>query len=106
VNFAHRVGALCVASLVIITAVRLRRFEAAHPLRQLANLLVTLVAIQIILGGYVVWSGKQPVMTSTHVMTGAATLALSLITALTARTVGWRTRRQHAGALLASEVAA
>jgi cytochrome c oxidase assembly protein subunit 15 len=106
VNFAHRVGALCVTSLVIATAIRLRRFESAHPLRQLANLLVTLVAIQIILGGYVVWSGKQPVMTSAHVMTGAATLALSLITALTARTVGWRARRQRAGALLASEVAA
>ena len=106
VNFAHRMGALCVASLVIYTAVRLRRFEGGHPLRQLSNLLVTLVAIQIILGGYVVWSGKQPVMTSAHVMTGAATLALSLVTALTARTVGWRARRQRTGALLATEVAA
>lgn len=106
VNFAHRVGGLCVAALVIFAAVRLRRFESAHPLRQLANLLVTMVAIQIILGGYVVWSGKQPVMTSVHVMTGAATLALTLITALTARTVGWRTRRQRAGALLATEVPA
>ena len=106
VNFAHRVGGLCVAALVIVTAIRLRRFESAHPLRQLANLLVTMVAIQIVLGGYVVWSGKQPVMTSVHVMTGAATLGLSLITALTARTVGWRTRRQRAGALLATEVPA
>jgi cytochrome c oxidase assembly protein subunit 15 len=106
VNFAHRVGAICVATLVIATAVRLRRFESGHPLRQLANLLVTIVMIQIVLGGYVVWSGKQPLMTSVHVMTGAATLALSLLTALTARTVGWRTRRQRTGALLASEVPA
>ena len=60
----------------------------------------------VVLGGYVVWSGKQPVITSVHVMTGAATLALSLVTALTARTIGWRTRRQGAGALLATEVAA
>jgi heme a synthase len=106
VNFAHRIGALCVAALVIYTAIRLRRFESTHPLRQLANLLMTVVAIQIILGGYVVWSGKQPVMTSVHVMTGAATLALSLIMALTARTVGWKTRRQRTGALLATEAAA
>jgi Uncharacterized protein required for cytochrome oxidase assembly len=106
VNFAHRVGGICVAVLVIYTAIRLRRFESAHPLRQLANLLVTVVAMQIILGGYVVWSGKQPVITSVHVMTGAATLALSLITALTAGTVGWRTRRQGTGALLATEVPA
>ena len=106
VNFAHRVGGLCVAALVIYLAIRLRRFESLHPLRQLSNLLLTVVVIQIALGGYVVWSGKQPVITSVHVMTGAATLGLSLITALTARTIGWRTRRQRAGALLATEVAA
>lgn len=106
VNFAHRVGAVCVAALVIYTAIRLRRFESRHPLRQLANLLVTVVAIQIALGGYVVWSGKQPVITSVHVMTGAATLGLSLIIALTARTVGWRTRRQQSATILATEVTA
>ena len=94
------------AAFVIIVAIRLRRFESSHPLRQLSNLLLTMVAIQIVLGGFVVWSGKQPVMTSVHVMTGAATLGLSLITALTARTVGWRTRRQRAGNLLSAEVPA
>jgi len=106
VNFAHRAGGVCVAALIIYTAIRLRRFESSHPLRQLSNLLVTVVLIQIALGGYVVWSGKQPVITSVHVMTGAATLALSLVTALTARTIGWRTRRHGAGALLATEVPA
>jgi cytochrome c oxidase assembly protein subunit 15 len=106
VNFAHRMGGLSVALLTIYAAIRLRRFESSHPLRQLANLLLTVVMIQIVLGGYVVWSGKQPVITSAHVMTGAATLGLSLITALTARTIGWRTRRQRAGALLATEALA
>jgi cytochrome c oxidase assembly protein subunit 15 len=106
VNFAHRAGGVCVAALVIYTAIRLRRFEASHPLRQLSNLLVTVVLIQVALGGYVVWSGKQPVISSVHVMTGAATLALSLLTALTARTVGWRTGRQGARALLVTEVPA
>jgi cytochrome c oxidase assembly protein subunit 15 len=106
VNFAHRAGGVCVGALVIYLAIRLRRFESLHPLRQLSNLLLTVVLIQIALGGYVVWSGKQPVMTSVHVMTGAATLGLALVTALTARTIGWRTRRQRAGALLATEVAA
>lgn len=105
VNFTHRVGALIVFSFVVYTFFRLRRFEAAHPLRQLANLLLTVVMIQIALGGYTVWSGKQPVITSMHVMTGAATLALSLVTALTARTVGWTSRRR-AGAFLASEATA
>ncbi len=106
VNFAHRVGGVCVAALVLYTAVRLRRFESLHPLRQLSNLLLALVMIQVMLGGYVVWSGKQPLITSIHVVTGAATLGLSLFTALTARTIGWRTRRPRAGALLATEVLA
>lgn len=106
INFAHRAGGVSVALLVIYTAIRLRRFESTHPLRQLSHLLLTVVMIQIALGGYVVWSGKQPVITSVHVMTGAATLALSLITALTARTTGWRTGLRQSGALLATEVAA
>jgi cytochrome c oxidase assembly protein subunit 15 len=106
VNFAHRVGAVIVASLVIYLAVRLRRFALVHPLRQLSTALLALVALQITLGAYTVWSGKHPVITSLHVMTGAATLALSLVTALTAHTVGWTARRSRAGALLASEAAA
>jgi heme A synthase len=58
------------------------------------------------LGAYTIWSGRQPVITSLHVVTGASTLALSLVLALTARTVGWRASRRRAGAFLASEVAA
>jgi cytochrome c oxidase assembly protein subunit 15 len=106
VNFGHRAGALCVAVAVIAMFVRLLRFDARHPLRRVANLLVLVVPAQIMLGAYTVWSGKQPVITSLHVMTGAATLALSLILALTARTVAWREQRQRAGALFASEVTA
>lgn len=93
VNFAHRVGALSVAVLVLVIAIQLMRFEREHPLRIIASFLVILVAAQILLGAYTVWSGKQPHITSYHVMTGAATLATSLILALTARTLAWRTRR-------------
>ena len=66
------------------------RFEREHPLRIIATFLVVLVAAQILLGAYTVWSGKQPHIASYHVMTGAATLAASLILALTARTLAWR----------------
>jgi heme o synthase len=90
VNFAHRAGALLVAISVIALFVRMLRFEARHPLRLLSTLLLMVVAVQILLGGYTVWSGKQPVITSLHVVTGALTLALSLLLALTARVVGWR----------------
>jgi protoheme IX farnesyltransferase len=90
VNFAHRVGAMVVAIAVIAIFIRLLRFESKHPLRQVATWLLMIVPAQILLGGYTIWSGKQPVITSLHVVTGALTLALSLILALTARAVGWR----------------
>jgi protoheme IX farnesyltransferase len=93
VNFAHRAGAVIVALSVIALFFRLLRFEARHPLRQIATLLLIVVAAQILLGGYTIWSGKQPVITSLHVVTGALTLALSLLLALTARVVGWRARK-------------
>ncbi len=90
VNFAHRLGGLAVIGAVLAVVIRLRRFESNHPLRHAAALLLLVVPAQILLGGYTVWSGKQPVITSLHVVTGALTLALSLILALSARAVGWR----------------
>src|SRR2546430_3563139 len=104
VNVAHRAGAVIVAISVIALFFRLLRFEARHPLRQLATLLLIVVAAQILLGGYTIWSGKQPVITSLHVVTGALTLALSLILALSARAVGWRT--EHADSFVGREVTA
>ena len=105
INFIHRCGSVVVLGAVIATFVRLRRFDRQHPLRLLGNLLLAVVSIQIFLGAYTIWSGRQPVITSLHVVTGASTLALSLVLALTARTTGWRASRQP-GALLASEVTA
>jgi cytochrome c oxidase assembly protein subunit 15 len=106
INFLHRLGALSVTVLVVVTLVSLRRFAASHPLRQLATILGFVVTLQIVLGAYTVWSGKQPIITSFHVMNGAITLALSVVIALTARTIGWRAARQRTGSLLASEVTA
>ena len=88
--FVHRAGGFIVATAVIAMAVRLFRFESNHPLRFLANLLVVVVSAQVLLGGYVIWSGRQPHITSLHVMIGASTLALSLILTLASRTVAWR----------------
>ena len=90
VNFAHRIGAVLVAMVVVGVLIRLRRFETNHPLRVVANFLVLFIGTQILLGMYTVWSGKQPVITSLHVVTGALTLATSLVLALVARTLAWR----------------
>ena len=91
VNYGHRIGAMIVAAAAIALFVRLLRFESQHPLRQIATLLVSVIPVQILLGAYTIWSGKQPVITSLHVVSGALTLALSLLLALMARTVGWTT---------------
>lgn len=88
--YVHRVGGAVVAAAVIAMVIRLRRFGAEHPLRGLAHILMVIVFAQVLLGGYVVWSGKQPHITSFHVMTGAATLAVSLVLMLATRTVAWR----------------
>jgi cytochrome c oxidase assembly protein subunit 15 len=105
INFVHRIGGVAVAIAVIAMFVRLRRYDVRHPLRGLATMLILLVPTQILLGGYTVWSGKQPVITSLHVMTGALTLAVSVMLALTARTMSWASARQG-GPFVATEVAA
>lgn len=88
--YVHRVGGFVVAAAVIVMALRLLRFDREHPLRGIAHLLLTVVSAQVLLGGYVIWSGKQPHITSLHVMTGAFTLALSLVLTLSTRTLAWR----------------
>jgi cytochrome c oxidase assembly protein subunit 15 len=102
--YVHRVGGFLVAAAVVAMAVRLLRYEKSHPLRGLSTLLLTVVSAQVLLGGYVIWSGKQPFVTSLHVMLGASTLALSLLLTLSARTLAWRQERAARAAL--SEVPA
>ncbi|HEX7153329.1 MAG TPA: COX15/CtaA family protein [Thermoanaerobaculia bacterium] len=97
VNYAHRVGAATVTVAILILAARLLRFERNHPLRLLATLLLLVIPAQILLGGYTVWSGKQPVITSLHVVVGASTLALTLVLMLSARTIAWRSEKENAG---------
>ncbi|HEX6160519.1 MAG TPA: COX15/CtaA family protein [Thermoanaerobaculia bacterium] len=88
--YVHRVGGFIVAAAVIAMAIRLLRYERNHPLRVVAHLLTILVAAQVLLGGYVIWSGKQPHITSLHVMIGALTLAVTLTLTLATRTLSWR----------------
>jgi cytochrome c oxidase assembly protein subunit 15 len=103
-NFGHRLGALAVVVAAVVVGIQLLRFEREHPLRVVAAFLFVLVTAQVMLGAYTVWSAKQPHITSFHVMTGAATLATTLILALTARALAWRTRKRELRNLL--EVAA
>ena len=40
-----------------------------------ASLLVSLLAFQILLGAWIIWSHRSAAITTGHVLTGAATLA-------------------------------
>ena len=84
-HFAHRVGGLIVAAAILATAGHVfyhhrRRRELARP----AFVLLMLVSMQITLGAFVIWSGKDAVINTAHVVNGALVLATSLL--LTLRT--------------------
>jgi cytochrome c oxidase assembly protein subunit 15 len=102
VNFVHRAGGLAVAIAAVAMAVRLLRLARGNPLRRFALPLVALVAVQVLLGASTVWSGRHPVVTSLHVMTGAATLGLALMLALAARAAA----PERGGLFVAREVTA
>jgi cytochrome c oxidase assembly protein subunit 15 len=101
-NFAHRLGALIVTAVVLVTV--FKAFGTAHPiLRKLSALLLVMVSLQVFLGGVVVWAGahnlryyhslegelaiRNATVTSLHVLIGASTLVTSLLLALSVRTL-------------------
>src|SRR5262249_46202218 len=94
IHFAHRLGAVIVASAAIATAVAIwRRHRDRAELAVPAGLLVIVVAAQIALGASAVLTGLQPWVNSLHVVTGASVLATSLVIALPSwqsRLPGWR----------------
>lgn len=81
VNYMHRLGAVAVTVMAVLVASRAIR-SARAAVRRLAGGLVFLIAIQITLGAYTVWSAKHPITTSLHVATGASILAVALLLAL------------------------
>jgi cytochrome c oxidase assembly protein subunit 15 len=85
IHFAHRVGAVVVTLAILTTTFYVRVHHGARRgLVRPAMLLVVLVAAQIGLGAFVVWSALQPVINTAHVVNGALVLGTSLV--LTLRT--------------------
>jgi cytochrome c oxidase assembly protein subunit 15 len=83
VHFAHRVGALVVTLAITGTAVRVWSRHRRQPhLIGPVTLLVTLVAVQIVLGAFTVWSRRAVWINSAHVVCGALVLATSLVITL------------------------
>jgi cytochrome c oxidase assembly protein subunit 15 len=85
IHFAHRVGGLIVTLAILATAGHIfyhhaRRRELTRP----AFVLLMLVSMQITLGAFVIWSGRDAVINTAHVVNGALVLGTSLL--LTLRT--------------------
>jgi cytochrome c oxidase assembly protein subunit 15 len=85
IHFAHRLGAVLVASLVLVVVWRIRRKHRSHPeLVRPAWLLMAAVVLQITLGAFVVLTGKNEAINTLHVATGALVFGTSVF--LTLRT--------------------
>jgi cytochrome c oxidase assembly protein subunit 15 len=83
IHFAHRMGAVVVTLAVLATAGHVLYHHGHH--RELARpalLLVFLVAMQVTLGAFVIWSAKNPVINTAHVVNGALVLGTSLVLSL------------------------
>ncbi|HWA08027.1 MAG TPA: COX15/CtaA family protein [Opitutaceae bacterium] len=76
IHFAHRVMAAVIAIGLVWFAGRLWTSRAASlAMRCGASLLVSLLALQIILGAQIILTMRNPIMTTGHVLVGALTLA-------------------------------
>lgn len=91
-HFIHRVGAVFVVLLTIIVVVQgMRQADVAGGGTGTAYIVGFLVALQLCLGALTVWTMKSPLVTSIHVVGGAAILGMS--TLLVLRTHGLSLRK-------------
>lgn len=96
IHFAHRAMAAVLTVALVWFALRLWTSRAASlAMRCGASLLVSLLGLQIILGAQIIWTGRNPVMTTGHVLVGALILA----------TTFWITWLAHRDAIESKEAA-
>jgi cytochrome c oxidase assembly protein subunit 15 len=85
VHFTHRAMALVIVVLCVVLTVKTYRHASGNRRLRSAVLLVdALVAVQATLGMFVVWTMLGPVITSVHVVVGAALLAACALAVLRA----------------------
>ena len=85
IHFAHRMGAVVVTIWAIVAIAHVLRQHRHRPeLTRPAWLLAAAITAQVTLGAFVVLTGKQPVINTLHVATGALVLGTSLLLTLRA----------------------
>lgn len=80
INFAHRAMALVLTIGLSAFAVAVAREPGAGAgFKGLAGTMLALLVAQILLGASVVWTGRNPYVTTAHVLVGALTLAVTFL---------------------------
>ena len=83
-NFTHtRIGAVLVTLLILALVVRAIGSGEPRIVRP-AALLLGLLAVQVALGMFVIWNVRPPILTTLHVVNGAAVLATTVLLAVRA----------------------
>lgn len=86
IHLVHRLWAVVVSGMIIWTSVKIFREQSGNSmLRRSAYLLLLLLVCQVTLGILTVLTEKQFTITSLHVVTGAVTLATSVVLTIRAR---------------------
>lgn len=85
IHFAHRVGAVAITAIAAMVTLAIWRNHRDRPeLQRPVWLLLGAVGVQVTLGAFVVLTGKQPLVNTLHVATGAFVLGTSLVLTLRA----------------------
>jgi cytochrome c oxidase assembly protein subunit 15 len=85
IHFAHRIGAVFVATMIVWTFIRIVRSYSHHSLLfRPALVMLALVVCQLTLGALTVWTAKAVLPTTAHVLTGALILGTSFLLTLRA----------------------
>jgi cytochrome c oxidase assembly protein subunit 15 len=93
IAFAHRIGAVAVAVMIVWTSTRIfRMYSDRALLYRPAMLLLLLLCLQITLGAFTVWTAKSILVTTAHVANGAVVLGVSLLLTLRAYGMAVNTR--------------
>jgi cytochrome c oxidase assembly protein subunit 15 len=78
IHFTHRAMAVVLAVALTAFAWVIRRDPASSlALRAGASALVSLLVLQILLGAQIIWTARHPHMTTSHVVVGAFTFAVT-----------------------------
>lgn len=89
VHFTHRVLAFALVALCLVFSVAaFRRYRGDGDVLESFYILDALICMQVILGIFVVWSNKGELVTTLHVMLGAASLGAAVLLALRAAPAG------------------